>query len=180
MGQAIEQGGGQLGITEHLGPFAEVQVGRDHDAGVFVELAEQVEQQRAAGLRERQIAEFIEDDQLDSQETGGDAAGVALGLLLFQRVDQIHGRVKAHAFAVADDAGHTQGCSKVRFAGTGPAHEHDAVRRFGEGQIDQLLNQLAIHRRSAEVEAGQVAMDREARGVHLGLHRAQRPVGAAG
>ena len=48
MGQAIEQRGGHLGIAEHAGPFAEAEIGGDDDAGLFVELAEQVEQQRAA------------------------------------------------------------------------------------------------------------------------------------
>ena len=37
-----------FGITEHRGPFAEAEVGGDHDAGAFVQFAEQMEQQRAA------------------------------------------------------------------------------------------------------------------------------------
>ena len=48
VGEAIEQSGGHLGIAEHFGPFAEAEIGSDDDAGVFIELAEQVEQQRAA------------------------------------------------------------------------------------------------------------------------------------
>jgi hypothetical protein len=42
--QAIEQRRSQLGVAEHLGPSTEVRVRRDHDAGVFAELAEQVNQ----------------------------------------------------------------------------------------------------------------------------------------
>ena len=45
MGEAIEQGRGHLGVTEDRGPFAEAEVGGDHDAGAFVEFAQQVEQQ---------------------------------------------------------------------------------------------------------------------------------------
>ena len=48
VGEAIEQGGGHFGIAEHAGPLAEAEVGGDDDAGVFIELAEQVEQQRTA------------------------------------------------------------------------------------------------------------------------------------
>ena len=48
MGEAVEQGGGHLGVTEHGGPFAKAEIGCDRDAGALVELAEQMEQQRPA------------------------------------------------------------------------------------------------------------------------------------
>ena len=41
--QAIEQGGGHLGIAERFGPFAKAEVGGDDDAGALVEFAEQME-----------------------------------------------------------------------------------------------------------------------------------------
>ena len=46
--EPIEPCGGHLGIAEHLGPFAEAEIGGDDDAGTLVKLAQQVEQQRAA------------------------------------------------------------------------------------------------------------------------------------
>ena len=46
MGQAVEQGRGHLGVTEHAGPFAEAEVGGDDDTGALIELGEQVEEQR--------------------------------------------------------------------------------------------------------------------------------------
>lgn len=48
VGQAVEEGGGHLGVAEDGGPFAEAQIGGDGDAGALVEFAEQVEQQGAA------------------------------------------------------------------------------------------------------------------------------------
>jgi hypothetical protein len=45
MGGADQQRGRHLGIAEDAGPFAEAQVGGDHDAGAFIQLAEQMEQQ---------------------------------------------------------------------------------------------------------------------------------------
>src|SRR6187397_2946575 len=59
MRQPIEQGGRHLGVAEHARPLGEVQVCRDHYAGVLVEAAEQMEQQRSAGLAERQVAELV-------------------------------------------------------------------------------------------------------------------------
>ena len=52
MGQAIEHGGGHLGIAEHLRPIGEGEVGGDQQRCVFVELADQMEQQLSAGLTE--------------------------------------------------------------------------------------------------------------------------------
>src|SRR5271168_3969945 len=57
VGEAVEQRRRHLRIAEDSGPFAEAEVRRDDDAGVFVELAQKVEQQRAAGSAERQVAE---------------------------------------------------------------------------------------------------------------------------
>ena len=53
MGEPIEERGGHFGVTEDAGPFAEAQVGGDDDAGPLVELAQQVEEQRATGRAER-------------------------------------------------------------------------------------------------------------------------------
>ena len=39
MGQAIQQSSRHFFIDEHTTPFREAQVGGDHDAGFFVELA---------------------------------------------------------------------------------------------------------------------------------------------
>jgi hypothetical protein len=46
--QPVEQGGGHLGVAEDAGPFGEAEIGGDGDAGPFVKLAEQVEQQGPA------------------------------------------------------------------------------------------------------------------------------------
>ena len=68
VGQAVEQRGGHLGVAEDGGPFAESEVGGDDDRGALVEPAHQVEQQLAAGLSEGQIAKFVEDDEVASDE----------------------------------------------------------------------------------------------------------------
>ena len=48
MGQTVEQSRGHLGVAEDCCPFAEAEVGGDDDAGAFVEVAQQVEEQRSA------------------------------------------------------------------------------------------------------------------------------------
>ena len=50
VGQAIQQGRGYFGVHEDLHPFSKVEI-RGHDQrGFFVELADEMEQQGAAGL----------------------------------------------------------------------------------------------------------------------------------
>ena len=48
MREPVQRRCGHLGITEDASPFAEGEVRCDDDAGPFIELAQQVEQHRAA------------------------------------------------------------------------------------------------------------------------------------
>ena len=64
MGEPVEQGGGHLGVAEDGRPFAEGEVGGDDDRGALVEPAQEVEEELAAGLGERQVSELIEDDEV--------------------------------------------------------------------------------------------------------------------
>ena len=68
VGQSIEHGGGHLGVAEDLRPIGEGKIRRDEQRRVLVELADQVEQQLSAGLAERQIAEFVDDDEIVTQQ----------------------------------------------------------------------------------------------------------------
>ena len=62
--QAVEQRGGHFGVAEHAGPLTEGKIGGDDDGCALVEPADEMEQQLAAGLGERQVAEFVEDDEM--------------------------------------------------------------------------------------------------------------------
>ena len=103
MGEAIEQRGRHLCVAEHGGPFAEAEVCRDDDAGLLVELAQQVEEQRAAGGAERQVAKLVEDDEIGVGEPRGDLPRIALKLFLFERVDEFDGGEESDALAVMLD-----------------------------------------------------------------------------
>src|SRR5215211_4812817 len=74
MGQTIEQRGGHLGIAEHARPFTEGEVCGEDNGGAFVEAADEMEQELAAGLGEGQIAEFVEDDEVQSHQMIGEPA----------------------------------------------------------------------------------------------------------
>jgi len=70
MRQPIEQRAGQPLAAEDAGPFLEWQVRRDDGRAAFVTLAEDLEEQLGAGLRERHVAEFVNDEQFDGGELG--------------------------------------------------------------------------------------------------------------
>ena len=89
VGQAVEHGGGHLGVAEHLGPIGEGQVGGNEHRRVLVEFADQVEQQLAAGLAERQITQLVDDDEIVAQQLLGQPAAATGGLFLFRLIDQI-------------------------------------------------------------------------------------------
>ena len=110
MGQAVEQRGGHLGVAKNTRPFAECEIGRHDHRGLLVEAADQVEQQLSASLRERQIAEFVEDDEVLAIEIVGQASlasGAALGLKPVDQINDIEepaaapSRMQARAMAMA-------------------------------------------------------------------------------
>ena len=103
MGQAIEQGGCHLGVAKDRGPFAEAEVGCDHDAGALVKFAEQVEEQCPTRRTERQVSQLVEDNEVELGHCFRDLPGLALNLFLFEGVDQFDGREEANLAAVMFD-----------------------------------------------------------------------------
>ena len=89
MGEPVEERRRQLGIGEDLRPFREGEVGRDDDRGPLLETADQVEQQLASRLREREVAKFIKDEEIDSRQSIGNAPGTAELRFRLELVDEI-------------------------------------------------------------------------------------------
>ena len=119
VGQPIQQRRGHLGVDEDVGPLGKDQVGRDHHAGVLVELGQQVEQQRPAGLAEGQVAQLVQDHQVQVQQLVGQAAGLAGRLLLLQGIYQLDRAEEPNPLAVPAHRLHAQGRGQVRLAAAG-------------------------------------------------------------
>ena len=66
--QAVEHGGRHFGVAEHLRPVGRRRDGRYQQRRVLLEFADQMEQQLTAGLAEREIAEFVDDDEIIAQQ----------------------------------------------------------------------------------------------------------------
>jgi len=64
MGEAIQECPGESFCAEDLGPFLKGQIWGDHEAMVLVSPADHLEEQFCPGFRERNIPQFIQDEQM--------------------------------------------------------------------------------------------------------------------
>lgn len=64
--QLVEKRRSHLDVAEDCGSFAECKVDRNDDRGALVKSTDQMDEKLAACLGKREIAEFVEDDQVTS------------------------------------------------------------------------------------------------------------------
>jgi hypothetical protein len=119
-----------------------------------------VEQQLAAGLTERQVAEFVDDDKIVTQQFFGQSASSTGGLFLLQLIDQVDQVEEAPPGAGADDRrGH--GDAQMGFAGSGAADKDRIALGVEEGAGGEFTNLPLIDRRIGEDERVEIFEDRE-------------------
>ena len=82
-----------------------------------------MEEQLAAGLGKREIAEFVEDDEVEPGQVIGEAALAAGTGFTFQPINEVDDGVKAAPRAATDARAGDSDC-KVAFAGAGPPDQH--------------------------------------------------------
>src|SRR5690348_4642981 len=63
-GEAVDDGGAEAGVGEGLGPAAEALVGRDRDAGLFLPLGQDLEEELGAAAVEFHVAELVDAEQV--------------------------------------------------------------------------------------------------------------------
>ena len=166
VGEPVEQCGGHLGIAEDAGPFAEGQVGGDDDGCAFVEFADQVEQQLAAGLGEGQIAELVQDQEVEAgDQVGGPALalGAGFGIELVHQVDH----VEEPAPAPCPDTGPGDADGKMGFAGACAADQDEVALMVEEVAVGQVADQGLVNLGGLEVELLQFLGERQLGDGHL-------------
>src|SRR5688572_24704855 len=95
------------------------------------------------------------------------ATGAAARLLLFQRVDEFDRGVEAHPLAVARHGLDAERRGEMRLPGARPADQDEVFGLRGEGGGGEAADLSAIDLRLVEIEAGEVAVNRKARDMHL-------------
>ena len=151
MRQAVEERGGHLCVAEDGRPLSERQVGRDDDRGAFVKLADEVEQELAAGLGEREIAELVEDQEVEAgDQVRGPALafGAGFGVELVDEVDDI----EEPAAAAVANAGACDADSEMGLAGSGSADQHEIALVVEEVSGGEVADQRLVDLGGLEVE----------------------------
>jgi hypothetical protein len=128
----------------------------------LIESADQMEQQLGAGLGERQIAEFVEDDEVHAGEVVGKTALPAGARLGLEPVDQTDDVVET-ATGSTSDAGPGNGDRQVGLPGPGAADQHQVALLGKEASAGKILYQSLVDRRAVELEVRQVPRLREGR-----------------
>ena len=77
VGEAVDDGLGQPGVGEDLGPLAERQVGGDDQRAAFVALGEDLEDELGGAVGQREVAELVEDDELGAGVAADDSGELA-------------------------------------------------------------------------------------------------------
>ena len=124
--EAIEQRAGEPGAAEDAGPFLERQVRRDDGRAAFMTLAEDLEEQLRTGLRERHIAEFIDDEELDGGELSLELEQTPLVARFHQLMDEA-GRGEEGDREAALTGGEAERQTDMGLAGATVAHSNNIV-----------------------------------------------------
>src|SRR5271156_306401 len=175
--EAIEERRCHLRVAEHGCPLAKAEIGRDDNAGALVELAQQMEEQGSAGGAEREVAEFVEDDEVGVGEAPRDLSWLSLKLFLFEGVDEFDGGEEPDALAVVLDGLDADRRGEMRLTGAGAADQDDIVGVFQELAAMELACERLADLAAGEVEAGEVAIVRKAGRFELIGRRSHLSVG---
>src|SRR5271167_1210658 len=117
-----------------------------------------MEQQLPAGLGEREIAEFIEDDDVEASEIVGDASLASGSTFGLELIDEIDGGEEAAARSSAD-ATPRDGDGQMRLAGA--ADEDDVALLGDESAAGQIAHESLVDRGIFEGEVFDVFGQRQ-------------------
>ncbi|MFT5324336.1 MAG: hypothetical protein ACI8P0_002197 [Planctomycetaceae bacterium] len=106
VGESIQQGRRHAFALEDLAPVAKREVAGDQQAAAFVAVGEDLEQQLGSGPTERQVAQFVDDQQVDLVEPFQELIEAELLVRFFQLVNQRRGReeLRADAFTASGES----------------------------------------------------------------------------
>src|SRR5450759_3072285 len=172
VGEPVEQCTGEPLGTKHAGPFVEWQVRGNDGRTALISLAEHLEQQLSAGLRERPIAKLVDDQELVSGELPLQAKQPLLVAGLQQFMDESRGGIEADRQPLLTGC-ETEPKTDMGLAGAGVADRDDVLPAGHILRAGELQNESLVERRNGgEVEAVQALYGWEPRLLDPTLHHA--------
>ncbi len=139
--QAVQQGGRHPLALEDLCPLAEGQVASDQQAASFVAVGKDLEQQFSARAAEREITEFVADQQIALVEPGQKTIEPVLLLRFLQASDQRGCGEEPHAATLSTGC-QAQCGGSMRFPSSGTADQTNvlvAIDPLAARQFQDLL-----------------------------------------
>ncbi len=130
-----------------------------------------MEQQLPADLGERQVAELVEDHEVETGQEVGEASLTSSAALSLEAVDQVDGVEEAPARSGTDAASRDRD-GQVRFAGTGSADQGRVTLLRDEVAAGEIAHQALVDRRSLEGEVVEILGERQLGDSHLAPDRA--------
>src|SRR5947208_4762163 len=103
-----------------------------------------MKEQRSAGGAERQVAKFVENDEIGIGGPPGDLARLALMLLLLKGVDEFHRREEPDALAVVLDGLDADGGGEMGLSCPRPADQDGVMGVRQELAAMQLANERLV------------------------------------
>jgi hypothetical protein len=86
--QPVEQRGGDDGVAEHIAPFRKAAVRSQDHGALLVSCIDELEEQITAAGNDRQVADFIDDEQRETAEESYLLAQGAFAFSLGERADE--------------------------------------------------------------------------------------------
>ena len=175
MREPIEQRCGHPFALEHLRPFGEREVAGDQRAASFVPVGEQLEQQLGPHTVERDVAQFVADQQVEFVELSQQFVELVRLLRSLQLGHQVRRRVELHALSHAT-CRETKRDRQMCLPGSGLADEAGIevlVDPLATREFKHLLLRHVRDRR--EVVRVEIFVQRECRAADPGLQRVRTP-----
>src|SRR5215213_6040670 len=110
-----------------------------------------MEQKLSAGLSERQIAEFIEHDEVHAAQMIGEPPLTSIAGLGLEPVDEIDHVVEPAPGTAADAASRNRD-GEMSLAGTGPTDQHSIALLGDEAAGGKIVDERLVDRRALELE----------------------------
>jgi hypothetical protein len=116
--EPVKQCTGESLGAKDLGPFLEGQVGGYHEAVMLIGPANDFEEQLGPGLGERDISQFIDDQEMESLELFMQSLKPFFLPALHELSDQIGGCIESNVSSLSTRR-KRQGTDQMRFTGSG-------------------------------------------------------------
>jgi hypothetical protein len=131
-----------------------------------------MEEELPSGLSERQIAEFVKDDEVHSSELIGEPPLPSVTGLGLKPIDEIDHIVEPPA-DTGSDAASGDGNGQMGLARAGPADQHGVALLGDEVPAGEIVYERLVDRRALELEVVEVLGERQLGDGELVLDRAR-------